>query len=141
MRLFSNEKLTISIEETQGKKYIKEAWTGVLTTTIFQDLIHQSLEIYKVELPNLIKEGEKFLLLADVSKLEIINAKDIAWLTDEINPKYEKLGFTDQAVIIPKSQMAKSTVAEYEGVTGGFNTKMFVDELSSLRWFNSLRKV
>ncbi|QSE97428.1 hypothetical protein [Fulvivirga lutea] len=139
MRLFSHEKLTISVEETQGLKYIKEEWSGILTSTIFHKLIYQSLDIYKKELKALKGKNDHFLLLADVSKLELISSKDIEWLTDEINPKYEELGFTKQAVIVPKSQMAQTTVAEYEGQTGGFDTKMFTDELAAKRWFLSLK--
>ncbi len=135
MRLFSHDKLVISIEEIQGIKYIKESWSGILTSTIFRELIGKSLIIYKAEIPKLKVDGAKFLLLADVSKLELINSTEIQWLTDEINPKYQSLGITEQAVIAPKSQIAKTTVSNYEGSTDGFETKMFVEELVAIRWF------
>ena len=138
MRLLSHKQLTVSVEETQGITYIKEVWSGVLMPTIFHKLVYQSLDIYKAKLKELKGNQKKFLLLADVTKLEIISSKDIEWLADEINPKYEALGFTEQAVIVPKSQSAQTTVSEYEGVTGSFDTRMFLDELSAIRWYLSL---
>lgn len=140
MRLLSHKQLTVSVEETQGVTYIKEVWSGVLTPTIFHKLVNQSLDIYEASLKKLKGDQNKFLLLADVTKLEVISSKDIEWLSEEVNPKYEALGFTEQAVIVPKSQSAQSTVSEYEGVTGGFNTRMFLDELSAIRWYLSLLK-
>lgn len=140
MRLLSHKQLTVSVEETQGVTYIKEVWSGILTPTIFHKLVHQSLDIYKKKVKELKGEKNKFLLLADVSKLELISSKDIDWLTDEINPQYEAFGFTEQAVIVPKSQSAQTTVSEYEGKTGSFDTRMFLDELSAIRWFLSINE-
>ncbi|MTI40952.1 hypothetical protein [Fulvivirga lutimaris] len=138
MKLFKHEKLVITKEEINGVEFIKEVWSGVLSTTIFHKLVLESLKIYREQVPLIKGDSKRFLLFADVSKLEIISAKDIQWLIDEVNLEYEKLGFTEQAVIVPKSQIAQTTVSEYEGVTGSFNTKLFSEELTALRWFLSL---
>lgn len=140
MKLFKHEKLVITKEEINGVEYIKEVWSGVLSTTIFHKLVLESLKIYKEQIPLVKRDNKRFLLFADVSKLEIISSKDIQWLIDEVNLEYEKLGFTEQAVIVPKSQMAQTTVSEYEGMTGNFNTKLFSEELAALRWFLALLK-
>ena len=135
MRLFAHDRLVISIEEVQGRKYIKEKWSGVLNASIFHKLIHHSLDLYRQHLPSITTHDARLLLLADVTRIEIISPKDIEWLTEEINPIYEQLGFTHQAVLVPKSQIAQHTVSEYEGISGNFITKMFVNELDGVRWF------
>ncbi len=140
MRLFKHEKLIITKEDINDIVYIKEIWSGVLSTTIFQKLINESLAIYRELIPKLKGDNKHFLLLADVTKLEIISSKDIQWLIDEVNMQYEVIGFTEQAVIVPKSQIAQNTVSEYEGITGNFNTKMFTEELTAIRWFLTLEK-
>jgi len=118
--------------------YIYEVWSGVHTSTVFRDLIARSLDLYEKYLPELLEENTSpfMLLFADVTKLELISAKDIDWLTNEINPKYEELGFTHQAVIQPKSQIAQKNVSEYEGEIGGFQTRIFNNDLDARRWFN-----
>jgi hypothetical protein len=138
MKLFKHEKLVITKEEINGVEFIKEVWSGVLSTTIFHNLILESLKIYREQVPLIKRDSKRFLLFADVSKLEIISAKDIQWLIDEVNLEYEKIGFTEQAVVVPKAQIAQTTVSEYEGVTGSFNTKLFSEELKAIRWFLSL---
>lgn len=137
MNLFTHDRLHISVEEFKGQKYIKEIWIGILTTTLFRELINESLTIYKKYLPKLKQEDEQFLLLADVSKLELISDKDIEWLTDEVNPQYEGLGFTHQAVIIPAGFFAQESVQNYEGETpkGGFDTRLFGNSKEGLSWF------
>ncbi|MEQ8241960.1 hypothetical protein [Fulvivirga sp.] len=138
MKLFKHEKLVITKEEINGVEFIKEVWSGVLSTTIFHNLVLESLKIYREQVPLIKRDSKRFLLFADVSKLEIISAKDIQWLIDEVNLEYEKIGFTEQAVVVPKAQIAQTTVSEYEGVTGSFNTKLFSEELKAIRWFLSL---
>ncbi len=137
MRLLSHEKLVVTVEEIQNTAYIKEVWSGVFTSTVFRRLIEKSLEIYREKVPQLKLNEMNFLLFADVTMLELISAKDIDWLSNEVNLQYEEIGFTHQAVIVPKSSIAQGTVANYEGetVAGGFNTKLFPDELSALRWY------
>ena len=140
MKLFKHEKLVITKEEINGVEFIKEVWSGVLSTTIFHKLVLESLKIYREQVTLVKGDNKRFLLFADVSKLEIISAKDIQWLVDEVNLEYVKIGFTEQAVIIPKSQVAQTTVSNYEGQTGAFITKLFAEELSAMRWFLSLSK-
>lgn len=135
MKLFTHNKLNISTEVMNEIDYIYEVWSGVHTSTAFRKLINQSLEIYKKIVPQLLERNSRLLLLADVSQLELISSKDIDWLTNEVNPKYEKLGFTHQAVIMPKSKIAQKTVSEYEGEEGNFITRTFSDDLKARRWF------
>lgn len=135
MRIYTHEKLLITIEELQNTTFIKEVWSGVLTTTIFRSLINKSLEIYRDKIPELKGDRESFLLLADITKLELITANDINWLSKDINPQYSQIGFTDQALITPKSKNAQNIVSKYEGEMGGIKTKIFVEELSAVRWF------
>jgi hypothetical protein len=140
MKLFSHEKLVITVDEIQDTTYVKEVWSGVFTSTVFRRLVENSLEIYREHVSKLKCSKCKFLLFADITNLEMINAKDIIWLTDVVNPQYEAIGFTEQAVIIPKSQIAQTTVLNYKGETreGGFNTQLFNDDLSAIRWFTAL---
>lgn len=135
MKLFTHNKLTISTEVMNHIDYIYEVWSGVHTSTAFRKLINQSLEIYEEVVPQLLKRNNNLLLLADVSQLELISSKDIDWLTEEVNPKYEEIGFTHQAVIMPKSKIAQKTVSEYEGEAGNFVTRTFPDDLKARRWF------
>lgn len=137
MKLLTTNLLDISIEEMQGHSYIKEVWSGVLSGKRFRELILQSLELYAERVPGLKKDNTKFLLFADTSDIDMISEKEIEWLNTEINTKYEELGFTHQAVVMPKSFFAQQPIQNYEGVSesGKFTTNLFPDNLSALRWF------
>lgn len=137
MKLFTDNMLNISLEDLQGQSYFKEVWSGILAGKRFRELIMQSIEIYEKHIPQINRESEKLLLFADVSDIDMINNKEIEWLEKEVNPIYEKLGFTHQAVIMPRSFFAQNMVKNYEGVSesGRFTTNMFSDELTALRWF------
>lgn len=130
MRLYTHPKLRITVEEINNIPYIKEVWRGILNPVVFRDLIDTSLNIYRNEIKKHKVTGqEKFLLYADVTELEMIRQEEITWLETEINPQYEKLGFTHQAVLSPITEIASSKVDEYnsEDETAPFVTKVFKD--------------
>lgn len=138
MRLFTHPKLRITVEELNGIPYIKEIWRGILNPEVFRDLINTSLEIYKKEIKNhKLTSQDKFLLYADVTELEMIRAEEIKWLEEEINPQYELLGFTHQAVISPVTQIASNKVDDYHSDAEGapFITNVFKDHKLALKWF------
>ncbi|MBK6264026.1 hypothetical protein JKA74_03170 [Marivirga sp. S37H4] len=138
MRLYTHPKLRITIEEIRGMPYIKEVWRGIFNPIVFRDLIGNSLEIYKTELPKIKMEDQtKFLLFADTKELELIRNEDITWLNEEINPKYEQLGFTHQAVIAPISQFASNKVDDYHTDDDNlpFVTKIFKEDSLAMKWF------
>lgn len=127
MRLYTHPKLRITVEEINNIPYIKEVWRGILNPVVFRDLIDTSLNIYRNEIKKHKVTGqEKFLLYADVTELEMIRQEEITWLETEINPQYEKLGFTHQAVLSPITEIASSKVDEYnsEDETAPFVTKV-----------------
>jgi len=138
MKLFSDNKLSISTESMNQESYMSEIWSGVHTSTVFRSLVAQSLNLYEKYVPQLLEKNESpyLLLFADVTKLELISANDIEWLTNEVNPRYKELGFTHQAVIQPKSQIAQKNVSKYEGNIDGFETRIFNNDLDARRWFN-----
>lgn len=138
MRLYTHPKLRITVEEINNIPYIKEVWRGILNPVVFRDLIDSSLDIYKREIPkHKITGQEKFLLFADVTELEMIRKEEINWLETDINPQYEKLGFTHQAVLSPITQIASNKVDEYHSdeENAPFITKVFKDHKKALKWF------
>ena len=138
MRLFTHPKLRITIEELNGISYIREVWRGIFNSMVFRELIQNSLEIYEKELPKIkLDPSDKLLLLADVSELELIREEDIDWLNEVVNPKYEQLGFTHQAVIAPKAEIAQNKVEPYHSDAENvpFVTKVFHDEGACMKWF------
>jgi hypothetical protein len=138
MRLYTHPKLRITVEEINNIPYIKEVWRGILNPVVFRDLIDSSLDIYKREIPkHKITGQEKFLLFADVTELEMIRKEEINWLETDINPQYEKLGFTHQAVLSPITQIASNKVDEYHSDEENvpFITKVFKDHKKALKWF------
>ena len=141
MRLYTHPKLRITVEEINNIPYIKEVWRGVFNPVVFRDLIDTSLDIYSKELKKHKVTGQdKFLLYADVSELEMIRKEEITWLDSEINPQYEKLGFTHQAVLAPITQIASDKVDEYNTAdeNAPFVTKVFRDRKQALKWFLDL---
>ncbi|HET8859155.1 hypothetical protein [Marivirga sp.] len=138
MRLFTHPKLRITVEEFNNIPYIKEVWRGILNPVVFRDLIKTSLEIYEKEIKKHKITGQNyFFLFADVSELEMIRQEEIKWLDEEVNPKYEALGFTHQAVISPVTQIASNKVDEYNSKNDDqpFVTKVFKDQKKALKWF------
>ncbi|WKK74441.1 hypothetical protein QYS49_22235 [Marivirga salinae] len=138
MRLYTHPKLRITVEEINNIPYIKEVWRGILNPVVFRDLINTSLEIYETEIKkHKITGQDKFLLYADVTELEMIRQEEITWLDSEINPQYEKLGFTHQAVLSPITQIASNKVAEYnnDDENATFLTKVFKDHKKAIKWF------
>jgi hypothetical protein len=138
MRLFTHPKLRITIEEINSIPYVKEVWRGVFNPVVFRDLIDTSLEIYGSEIKKHKVTGQdKFLLFADVTELEMIRQEEITWLDSEINPQYEKLGFTHQAVIAPITQIASNKVDDYNTADEktAFVTKVFRERKEGLKWF------
>lgn len=138
MRLYTHPKLRITVEEIDNIPYIKEVWRGVLNPVVFRDLINTSLEIYEKEnKKHKITGQNKFLLYADVTELEMIRQEEITWLESEINPQYERLGFTHQAVLSPITQIASNKVDEYNSANDDapFITKIFKDHKTALKWF------
>ncbi|MGM0582265.1 MAG: hypothetical protein ACQETL_16420 [Bacteroidota bacterium] len=138
MRLYTHPKLRITVEEINNIPYIKEVWRGILNPVVFRDLIDTSLNIYEKEISKHKITGQhKFLLFADVTELEMIRLEEITWLESEINPQYEKLGFTHQAVISPITELASNKVEEYnsEEDDAPFVTKVFKDHKKALKWF------
>ncbi len=138
MRLYTHPKLRITVEEINNIPYIKEVWRGILNPVVFRDLINTSLEVYAKEIKkHKITGQDKFLLYADVTELEMIRLEEITWLDTEINPKYENLGFTHQAVLSPITQIASNKVDEYntEDENAAFVTKVFKDHKKALKWF------
>lgn len=143
MRLYTHPKLRITVEEINNIPYIKEVWRGILNPVVFRDLIDTSLEIYAQEIKkHKITGQEKFLLFADVTELEMIRQEEITWLDTEINPQYEKLGFTHQAVLSPITLIAANKVDEYntENENASFVTKVFRDHKKALKWFLDIYK-
>ena len=67
----------------------------------------------------------------------MIRQEEISWLESEINPQYEKLGFTHQAVLSPITEIASNKVDEYNTVDDNatFITKVFKDHKKALKWF------
>lgn len=138
MRLYTHPKLRITVEEINSIPYIKEVWRGILNPVVFRDLIDTSLDIYAKEIKKHKVTGQdKFLLFADVSELEMIREEEITWLDSEINPQYEKLGFTHQAVLAPITRIASDKVDEYEtdDENAPFVTKVFRDHKKAFKWF------
>ncbi|SMG15525.1 hypothetical protein SAMN05661096_00778 [Marivirga sericea] len=138
MRLYTHPKLRITIEEISSIPYVKEVWRGVFNPVVFRDLIDTSLDIYRQEIKKHKVTGQdKFLLYADVTELEMIRQEEITWLDSEINPQYEKLGFTHQAVIAPVTQIASDKVDEYNTAdeNAPFVTKVFRDHKKAIKWF------
>ncbi|WP_375577954.1 hypothetical protein ABWH96_12965 [Marivirga tractuosa] len=138
MRLYTHPKLRITVEEINNIPYIKEVWRGILNPVVFRDLIDTSLDIYAKEIKkHKITGQEKFLLYADVTELEMIRQEEITWLDTEINPQYEKLGFTHQAVLSPITLIAANKVDEYntDDENASFITKVFRDHKKALKWF------
>jgi hypothetical protein len=137
MILYSDSICKVSIQQMKGQYYIAEEWSGILSGKSFRASIMKTLSIYEKQVPELKKEATKFLLYADTSGINMIADKEIDWLNTEINPIYERLGFTHQAVIMPASFFAQQPVKNYEGVSpsGHFTTNLFPDQLSALRWF------
>lgn len=137
MKLYTSKMLDISIEDMQGQPFIKEVWSGVLTEKIFKRLIYDSIEVYEKYLPNILNRHETLLMYANVSGITMIRTEEVEWLEKEINPIYERLGFTHQAVVMPSSFFASQAVLNYEGVSesGKFVTNVFKDELSAIRWY------
>jgi hypothetical protein len=138
MRLYTHPKLRITVEEINNMPYVKEVWRGVFNSVVFRELIDTSLDIYIKEIKKHKVTGQdKFLLYADVTELEIIRQEEITWLDSEINPQYEKLGFTHQAVIAPITQIASDKVDEYNTAdeNAPFVTKVFRDHKKALKWF------
>ncbi len=138
MRLYTHPKLRITVEEINNIPYIKEVWRGILNPVVFRDLINTSLEIYETEIKKHKITGQgKFLLYADVTELEMIRQEEITWLDTEINPEYEKLGFTHQAVLSPITQIASNKVDEYntDDENATFFTKVFKDHKKAIKWF------
>jgi|GEM_PF-4610145 hypothetical protein len=138
MRLYTHPKLRITVEEINNIPYIKEVWRGVLNPDVFRDLINNSLDVYAKEIKKHKITGQnKFLLYADVTELEMIRQEEITWLDTEINPQYEKLGFTHQAVLSPITQLASNKVEEYHSNEDDapFVTKVFKDHKKALKWF------
>ncbi|WKK80878.1 hypothetical protein [Marivirga arenosa] len=143
MRLFTHPKLRITVEEINNIPYIKEVWRGVFNPEVFRDLIDTSLSIYAEEIKKHKVTGQsKFLLFADVTELEIIRAEEINWLESDINPQYEQLGFTHQAVIAPATKVASNKVEEYESDDdeAAFVTKVFKNHKEGLKWFIHLNQ-
>ena len=138
MRLYTHPKLRITVEEINNIPYIKEVWRGILNPVVFRDLINTSLEVYAKEIKkHKITGQDKFLLYADVTELEMIRLEEITWLDTEINPQYEKLGFTHQAVLSPITEIASNKVDEYnsEDENAPFVTKVFKEHKKALKWF------
>lgn len=138
MRLYTHPKLRITVEEINSIPYIKEVWRGILNPVVFRDLINTSLEIYEKEIKkHKITGQDKFLLYADVTELEMIRLEEITWLDSEINPQYQKLGFTHQAVLSPITQIASNKVDEYntDDEQASFVTKVFKEHKNALKWF------
>ncbi|MFQ3215093.1 MAG: hypothetical protein ACI9XJ_001132 [Marivirga sp.] len=144
MRLYTHPKLRITVEELNGINYVKEVWRGVFNTIVFRDLVNNSLTIYEEELSKIKTDpNEKFLLFADVRELELIREEDITWLSEIVNPRYETLGFTHQAVIAPVTELASEIVDPYNSRIDNqpFVTKVFKNEGDGIKWFiNSLKK-
>lgn len=138
MRLYTHPKLRITIEEINGNPYIKEVWRGIFNPIVFRDLIGNSLEIYKKQLSKIkLEDQHKFLLLGDTRDLELIRDEEVDWLNNVVNPQYEALGITHQAIIAPVSQYASSKVDEVNSDENylPFITKVFKDENSAIDWF------
>lgn len=138
MRLYTHPKLRITVEEIKNIPYIKEVWRGILNPVVFRDLIDTSLKIYQEEIrKHKITDQGKFLLLADVTELEMIRQEEITWLESDINPEYESLGFTHQAVLAPVTQIASDKVIQYQSDNedAPFITKMFENHNDALKWF------
>lgn len=138
MRLYTHPKLRISVEELHGLPYIREVWRGVFNPLVFRDLIENSLKIYEKELPGIKKnQQDSFLLFADTRDLEMIRMEEINWLNEVINPQYEQLGFTHQAVLAPLSQFASKKVEEVNSDENylPFKTKVFIQEKEATQWF------
>ncbi|ADR20312.1 hypothetical protein MATR_20710 [Marivirga tractuosa] len=138
MRLYTHPKLRITVEEINNIPYIKEVWRGILNPVVFRELINVSLDIYAKEIKkHKITGQDKFLLFADVTELEMIRQEEITWLDTEINPQYEKLGFTHQAVLSPITLIAANKVDEYntDDEKAPFVTKVFRDHKKALKWF------
>ncbi|WP_188467811.1 hypothetical protein [Marivirga lumbricoides] len=138
MRLYTHPKLRITVEEIDGIPYIKEVWRGIFNPIVFRDLIGNSFQIYKKHLSNIrLEHQNKFLLLGDTRDLELIRDEEVDWINKVVNPQYEALGITHQAIIAPISQYASGKVNEVNTDENylHFITKLFKDENSALQWF------
>ncbi|MCC5919078.1 MAG: hypothetical protein LAT68_01540 [Cyclobacteriaceae bacterium] len=136
--LYEHENLKIFKVAVDSFEYFHEEWSGMSTSDHFKGLIYESLAVYSKHFDGFrFYKNNKCLLLADVSLHEIVKKEDMAWLAEEINPKYEALGFTHQALLMPLSFIGQMNVKKYEDLSTQIQLKtvMLNTENEALEWF------
>ena len=137
MKLYTHPKLDISIEEVDGIKYFKEVWSGIINTVVFRDLIKITLKIYENEIPKLNNPTNKVLIVSDSREIELIRQEDIEWVMEEIEPIYEKMGITHQALLPPKAFRIQDLIDLYVGSREevDFHNYPFKTEKEGVDWY------
>jgi hypothetical protein len=143
MQLLNHPKLKITIEAKGGFSYIKESWIGLINSDTFRSLLLKSIDLYRMNVPGLKPYDGKILLYGDASRMEVIKLEDMEYLATYINPLYEEVGITHQAVIMPKDFLSQQSVKNYEefSKSGKMLTNVFVTEEEAMKWYISERKI
>jgi hypothetical protein len=143
MILYNHQKLKIILVEKNGIKYLAEVWSGFINSNLFRELLQKSIEIYKSNIDKIKEPDGKVLLYADTSKIEVITKEDLSWCAENINPLYEEMGFTHQAVIMPERFFGQQSIKSYEEISksGKMLTNVFKNEKEALDWFCNDKKL
>jgi hypothetical protein len=94
-------------------------------------------------LPGIEPYEGKILLLADASRMEVLKNDDMVWLASEINPQFEEMGITHQAIILPKDFLSQQMVRLYEETSKNsrLNIQVFTNKEDAIKWFINERKL
>lgn len=133
--LFSTNNIRMYIDEEVP--CLVNEWSGFIKSADFRAAISTLLEIYKQQKPHY----SKLYLLADTRTLGVISREDLAWVTDEINPKYTALGAIYEAFVVSENLFGQASLQRYVVQTtaqGIFTVQLFDTVEAAKTWLKSL---
>lgn len=112
-------------------------WRGYIKSETFRAAILklvELLEAHRAHYPTL-------NLLADTRTLGVLQRQDLAWVAEEINPRYVAAGATHEAFVLSEDEFGKLSVKRYMVNTtsqGDFTVNMFDSMEKAKAWLREV---
>jgi hypothetical protein len=129
MELFSNDYVTISIDESIpclewiGKKFI--------SSEAFRESEEKSLSFYR----EYVGKYSNLQWYVDARKVGAISHNDTEWVAKTILPHFAQLGLKKEAFVVPESAFGKVAINDYKSESGDtIKIEVFDSELKAKTW-------
>ncbi len=133
MKLFESADVLISLDESVPCL----EWIGkrAVQSQAFRESEEKSLEFYQQHKAVHLKL-EWFV---DARKVRSLLPADIEWVANEILPKFEAVGLTKEAFVVPETALGRFTVKDYseKSKSGKVTIRMFATEEEAKAWLKA----